>query len=207
MHLHKRVILTLALGAAAVLAAAGTATAASGSISPGGAITSASLGGLTFDSSVVDVICPLTLVGTLASGVIEKREGAHLGSISQVIVNNPACQNGSVGGILGLPWELTYDSIEGTLPDAVTALRFTINNVQFLVNATVIGLTAGCLYQGNANARLAASGSNPYVTGLAASLANSINLFRDLNIIPVCPTTGRLVGTFGLSPQQTVTRL
>jgi hypothetical protein len=188
-------VIVLALAVAAL--GAGTASAASFQFNPGGRITGASLGPVTFSGSGITITCNLTLSGTVTSAVVEKRAGTSYGSVTSVRIGR--CTGGTAA-VLGLPWSVTYNAILGTLPSAVTGLELTVNGTGFAL--TFSGIT--CLYGGNVSSLLAVSGSNPYTTTLYALPSNSVPLVSGIFL---CPRSGSMSGTFGISPTQTVTRI
>jgi len=185
--------LALAIGALG----AGTASAASFQFDPGGRITGTSLGVVTFSGSGITITCPVTLSGTVTSAVVEKRSGATYGAVTSVRIGR--CSGGTVA-VLNLPWSVTYDSILGTLPSAVTGVALTVNGTG--VALTFSGIT--CLYGGTVSSLLAVTGSNPYRTTLYTLPANSIPLVSGGFL---CPRSGSMSGTFAISPTQTVTRI
>lgn len=198
-----KALLAVAMAFTALVALSGSAAAQSGSINPGGNITSASLGKLTFDGGIAQIQCNVEMRGALRTGVIPKLAGTNIGQVTGVTISN--CTGGSVIRVdLDLPWQLTYSSISGTLPNAVTGLLFYVNNASFLLSISLLG-TNNCLYRGRIGASIAAIGSNPYTSGLISVLSGDQNMsVTTLN--GICPN-GTLRGSFNLTPRQTITRL
>jgi hypothetical protein len=191
------------LATAAAIAVLALAVGATGALagefqfSPGGAITGASLGAVTFSGSGISISCNLTLRGTVTSARVPKVVGTSYGEITSVSIGR--CSGGTAA-VLGLPWPVVYDAILGTLPEAVTGVSLTVQRTGFLL--TTFGLE--CLYGGSLTSLLAVTGRNPYTSGLyAVPPGSSAPLVRGSFL---CPSTGSMSGTFGITPTQTVTR-
>jgi hypothetical protein len=196
--MKTKIVLAVAIMATALLGTAAAATADSASITPGGNITSNSLGRLTFvGSDLVTPECNVQLRGSLTRSRIAKVSGTAIGSITGVTISN--CQENVSASVLGLPWTLRYVSIAGTLPNGVTGLTVSIDRAQFAV--TVLGIFT-CLSSGVATGTMAVTGSNPYVSGLFRSDETRLPTTGFL-----CPSQAYLSGTLGVTPTQTVTRL
>jgi hypothetical protein len=208
MTRRVRLLLVAAISLVALSASAGMATAASFSISPGGNITSVSLGRLTFEAlgGIANVECNVTLRGSIHSGLLPKVEGTLIGFITGVTVAHP-CGGGEARPLEStLPWHMVYRGITGTLPENVTGVNILIVNTQFLIEA----IGASCLYKGNAEGRInvTRTGAGRYSSGLVSSNRNAIPFFEEaLNGGFACPGSGRQVGTFSMSPLQTFIRL
>lgn len=187
-----------AIAVVAFAAVSGTAAAGEFQFSPGGAITGASLGPVTFSGSGITITCNLTLRGTVTSARVPKVAGTSYGEITSVSVGR--CTGGTAS-VLNLPWPVVYNSILGSLPEGVTGVSLTVQRAGFKLNS--LGLE--CLYGGSLTSLLAVTGSNPYTTGLYAIPSGSSVPF--VSGSPLCPRTGSMSGTFGISPTQTVTRI
>jgi hypothetical protein len=165
----------------------------------GGAITSVSLGRLTFEGSGLNVRCNVTLRGSLRTEAIEAVRGTSFGSITAGEVTS--CEGGSAE-ISGetFPWSITYNthSVAG-------GLEFTINGATFLIEA----FGSGCQYRGSPTATLAwtRTAERTFTSGLIRSNATSVSLLRRLFGLFNCPSTGRLIGSFNLTPTQTITEI
>ncbi len=195
----KKFFLLSALALVALAAVATTATAASLQSSPGGAITATSLGKLSFVAGSITIECNLTMRGNLLTTAIAKTAGTKMGEINEIRWAN--CTGGEVETVLNLPWNIVYRSINGTLPEGVTAINFEIVNTQF--ELSTFGGFFACLYNGNAQAEQAVtriSGAR-YRSGLARSLENALRLREGFG----CPSEGRMRGTFSMTAQ-TITR-
>jgi hypothetical protein len=195
----KKLFLLSALALVALAAAATSATAASLQARPGGAITATSLGKLTFAAGELSIECNLTMRGNLLTTAISKTSGTKMGEITEVRWAN--CVGGEVAAVLNLPWTIAYRSISGTLPEAVTAVNFTINNSSFQLST--FGGFVNCLYSGNSEASQALThrAGAEYTTGLVRSLENALALRNGFG----CPESGRMRGTFSQTVQ-TITR-
>ena len=183
---------------AAMAVGSGMAAAAEFQFSPGGTITGTSLGPVTFSGGGITITCPLTLRGTVTSARVPKVSGTSYGEITSVTIGR--CSGGTAS-VLNLPWPITYNAILGTLPNAVTGVALTASRLGFQLSA--IGIT--CLYGGSVATLLAVTGMNPYTTGLYAVPAGSSAPFVSGSFL--CPRSGTMTGTFGITPQQTVTRI
>lgn len=195
--MKTKLILAIAVAATAFLGMASAATADSVSISPGGPITSNSLGRLQFVGGPITPECRVQLRGTLSTGRFAKVAEMLIGQITGVTITD--CTAFTSAQVLNLPWKLRYVRINGTLPNAVTSLQIRISGAAFNVN--VIGFF-NCLSSGDTTGTMAASGSNPYTSGLIVS---------DETRLPTtgsgCPAQAFLRGTLSLTPTQTVVRL
>jgi hypothetical protein len=85
----RKLALTALLAVVAVLSAAAVSTASSGTISPGGNITSTSIGTFTFTSNSGSIACNVTLTGSLAT------------SASGTLSTAPEAGNPTVGHLFG----------------------------------------------------------------------------------------------------------
>lgn len=183
----------------AALGMASVATADSLSVSPGGTITSTSLGRLTIAGGLVSPECAVELRGSLSTGRIAKVAGVLIGAITAVAINN--CTAGTSAVVLSLPWRIRYVSIAGTLPSAVVSIRHLIT---IFLQVTVSGIST-CLSTGAITGTTAVRniGGSTYTTGLVVSDETPIPTSGGV----LCPTTSTLRGTFGLTPTQTIARL
>jgi hypothetical protein len=195
--MSRRLSLATALAVAALAVGAAAAVAGEFQFSPGGTITGTSLGAVTFSGSGITITCNLTIRGSVTSARVPKVAGTSYGEITSVSVGR--CSGGSAS-VLGLPWPVVYNAILGTLPEGVTGVSLTVQRTGFLLNA--IGLE--CLYGGSLTTLLAVTGTNPYTSGLYAVPPGSSAPLVSGSFL--CPRSGSMTGTFGISPTQTVTR-
>jgi hypothetical protein len=195
----SKLFLLAALALVALTAAAGSATAASFTISPGGAASAVSNGKVTFTAGETTIACNLTLSLELNRTAITKTAGNSVGSVTRVTWAN--CEGGEVAAVLNVPWAVTYQSISGTLPEGVTATGLQVTNAQFQLS--VFGGFANCLYAGNQPASLGLSriSGATYRSGTLSITPTSLALRSGFG----CPSSGTMRGTFTLTAQ-TVTR-
>jgi hypothetical protein len=187
--MHRIKLLLLAIVAMAAITA-GTANATTIRASPGGAYTSVSLGRVTFTGGVITIRCNLTLRGTLATSATASA-GTRIGDMSRVEV--AGCEGGTVRSINNLPYSLTFERL------TETGLEFRVNRANFTLSVTIFGIVVDCTYEGNVPALVEIISGR---TGLIRILTNSLSKTAGSGS---CPASGSMTGTFGLSPQQTIT--
>jgi hypothetical protein len=222
MFSRLKVLLTAAIACTALAAAVGSAQATNSfSISPGGNISSTSLGKLSFASSLVTVQCEITLRGTLSSGgLIVLIELLLMGAITEVSINNRAEEAGNPRGckggvvippVLNLPWRIVFRTLKSAsgatgqlLGVATRAKLIQIRETQFKLE--VLGLQ--CLYQGNAEGGVEVipeageARRTDFVTGLARAL-EEVALAKHEGS-GFCPESGRFRGTLSFTPPQKI---
>jgi hypothetical protein len=198
--MSKKLFLTAALAVVALLAAVGSASAFTATVSPAGNYT-ATGAGVLFSSGATEIICNVTLTGTLAASIAEvERSGRTIGATQTARISG--CNNGATVTALNLPWSNTTTSVSGTLPDNATAQNFSVNNSSF--NLSLFGGFANCLYQGNAAAimPLTDTGTNTYsATNIETDGTRTIALHSGFG----CPNSGSMEGTFRLGTTQSIT--
>jgi len=183
----------------ALAAHASSAGAYSFEVSPGGEVEAPSEGLMTFESGASGPRCGITLTGTIASsGAIAA--GNHFGAITGVLIEG--CEEGSISGMLNLPWNITIEAILGSLPSSMTGLLLTIENWSIL-----FGIFSGfisCLYQGNPGFLLELENlsANTYSTGRALWL-EEIQLPKHSGSI-LCPESIGFAGELYFQPLQTI---
>jgi len=174
--------LMVAITAAAILAAA-VGTASANRLSISNRNIRVVWTPLSFNAGASALVrCNVTLEGSFHSNTIAKVARALIGHISRANVARPCAAgtawayNGSevnevLGGTLAssLPWHLTYESFEGTLPN-ITGVHLLLTGARFLLRATVFGVTLLCNYTTGASGNAAgiAQISGGVVTGLRA---------------------------------------
>lgn len=191
----RKVKLLLAVGAVALVALAAmsaTTGAFRAAISRAGAISSASLGALTFEAGTT-VTCNVTLAGSLllTATIVA---GTKIGEITEV--RTASCSGGTVREILvgtgARAWPITINSVPAGLPNSVTGIELLLNNASF--NLGLFGAIE-CLYRGNVPSTLALSairGSpGSYTTGLRGILTNTENFISGSGL---CLRMGTLRG-------------
>jgi hypothetical protein len=95
--------------------------------------------------SEATVRCHLTLEGSFHSRTIAKVVGSLLGYITRAIIAPREQCTGGAWTVLAatLPWHMTYDGFEGTLPN-ISGIRLGLRRTAYL---TEVGLGTSCLYQ------------------------------------------------------------
>lgn len=190
-------VLVLAVAAAGSLAAEFTLERA-------GAVNLTSNGKTTFTFGSMTTSCNFTLELELARGPISKVEGASIGSVTNV--RWAECEGGRIGAVLGLPWEVTYVSISGTLPSGMTSMKIRILNWRFRFEL-FFGLV-DCLWAGNVGMIMTVS----LVRGTTDRYTSSwlrVDENETLSYVSGpegCPRSGSFSGNFALSATQTLTR-
>jgi hypothetical protein len=187
--LHRIKLLLLAVVAIGAITAS-TASAATLNASPAGNITSASLGKVTFTGGAINIRCNLTMTGTLAARAAATA-GTQIGEMSRV--EWAACEGGNVRSVNNLPYRLTFNRL------TASGIEFTVNSTNFTLSVTIFGIVVDCTYGGNVPALVELISGR---TGLIRILTNTLNRTAGSSS---CPASGSMSGTFGLSPQQTIT--
>jgi hypothetical protein len=206
----SKLLITAATALATLAAAAAVAQAVqSASIGPGGAISSASLGKLTFGTSPA-VRCELTLKGTLSSFLTILSESVRLGAITEVSINNGACEGGRIERALSLPWTVAagdlygaaFEDIEGPEP---RYKKINITGASFLIEA--LSGFVNCLYEGVSEGflELIQTSARHFRTGLIR--ADETVSLRFVRGSELCPRTAISKGNFGLTPTQSMIKL
>lgn len=186
LHRFKILLISaLALSALSTSAARGTTI----EFSPGGAITSPSLGKLTFTGGSINWRCNFTLAGTLAASTTAAA-GNQIGAISRVEV--ASCEGLTLRSINNLPYPLLYGRL------VAEGLEFAISRWNMTWSVTIFGIVQDCTYEGSIPVLLTITATR---TGLYTILTNSL---RKTAGGSSCPASGSFSGSFGLT-QQTVT--
>lgn len=221
-----KLLLTAAIALTALAAAVSSAQATNSiSVTPGGNISSTSLGKLSFVSNIATLQCEITMRGTLSSGgLIVLIELLLMGAITEVSINNRVeeeanprgCRGGTVVAVLNLPWRIVFRALKeangtttGQLLGRTTRAKIIqIRETQFKLN------TAGveCLFQGNAEGIVDTpeqAGGEAHHTSFTTGLARA----NEEVTIPkheggiFCPSGGRFRGNLSFAPKQTITKL
>lgn len=210
--LRTRSLLTALAAVAALMVAAGSAGAASFTIEAPENISMTSLGTVRLESNVfgIGIECEFAVLGELHSGPIEKVEGALIGYINSIIEQPHNCSGGSATILENeaeeAAWHITYNSITGTLPEAVETVHLLIHNAAFLVEISGV---ANCLYRADQIIGIMeVEGENPYTSGLVRIEPNG-QRYTLVAELPggffACPTSPTMTGTFEVTPV-TITR-
>lgn len=189
---------------AAIFGAASSSIAAEFTISPAENFRAVSSGKISFTAGEATIACKLTLLLNTSSQPFVKSEGPIASLLS---LSREECTGGELETILGVPWTISYVSIAGTLPEAVTSTSLRINNARFRFSL-FFGIL-NCLYGGNVGAILTLSymrGSSPARYTTSTLRADETTTQSYVSGPESCPNTGSLRGTFALSTTQTITR-
>lgn len=202
-----RCALGACVAAIALACAVSSASAYDMDIAPGGVVTAAApaLGPLTFGDAggLINVVCKVTLNGTLSGGPVTIAAGNQVGIVSGVNVG--MCSGGTMAALFpgGTPYPITINRVLGTLSTGMTGLLYDIRGWSVDFTVTIVGIPVHCLYAGSLGWLVGVTGSNPYVTGTSTTvLSNSLGKIGGPG---VCPASVQGRGTLDLSPQQTIT--
>lgn len=199
-----KLVLAGVIAFAAMALSVSSASAYTATISPASTI-SATSSSVTFSDArrIINIICAVTLGGTLNAGPITIARGAAFGNIDSV--NIRTCSGGSAIGLIEDGWALTLNDVPAGLPDNATGMLLDVNDASFELTVTILGFRVVCLYRGTAGANLAAidTGTNTYRTGSITTLTGV--LVGKFSGAASCPSNGALNATFAVSPAQSVT--
>ena len=153
-------------------------------------------GRLTFNSALADVICDITLHST-RSRLIDKARGTVIGRVTAILTANARNNIGAAAACAGLPIELIYDSITGSLPSNITGA--TINAAgAFLLR---VG-NAGCLIR---DVVKTISTENPIRRVSLEPSPRQLNTTTlEEEFFRRCPSQGEIVGQLAVSPEVTL---
>jgi len=96
---------------------------------------------LRFQEGAVEMVCPVTLEGTMPSATFSKVINTQIGSITSA--STEFCRGGSALFLNSLPWSFKYYIYGGTLPNIESVLFYT-SDVELLLRDTIFGFTAEC---------------------------------------------------------------
>ncbi len=191
---------------AGLLLAIGVTTASAGRIESSTQNVRLVWSSLEFASTLVTVRCKLTLEGSFHSRTIQKVERTLIGAVTRAIMQAASCTNGkgwTENGVevapLGtlantLPWHITYESFNGTLP-AITAVNLLVSRFRLVAEVRgAFGETCIGRY-GTATDNITGK-ANREAGGVITSLTpvegrNTLNLVNQLGTDPICPASGR----------------
>lgn len=161
---------------------------------------------LEFNGEGLAIIrCNVTLEGNFVESTITKVVGTLIGRITRAGIIRP-CTGGTawiyngeetnevLGGRLGntLPWHITYEGFEGTLPN-ITGVRILLEGARFLLRATILGVTMLCNYTTGATHGGNASGIAKLTNAHVVANLRADESRRIRSETGGCPT-GRFVG-------------
>jgi hypothetical protein len=193
MHIRK-LVLGAALAAVVLLGLAGSAGAATGTISPGGEISATSVGRFTFTSSSGNIECPVTLNGTLAtaaSGTLSASPNPsvnpRIGDVTSGSVG--ACNTGRASVLFPSrpTWDIYNHGVEGEIAELY------IEHAQFLISAFIL---ANCLIDARVTFDYDEATSIATVKRVIPHSTTALPL-------SICPGNPGLVGRFRITPEQT----
>jgi hypothetical protein len=169
------------------------------------AVWSGEMSSMTFGLPIgVNVICPVTLEGSLHSRRLSKISGLLMGYITRAGTTKSSCNGGimlfltaeeSEGEPNTLPWHIRYQSFEGTLP-AITGIHVLVVDMSFRLTVTLMGMSRRCLYRSTETmpasfiARI--NPANGTVVGMVADETRPVP--RSAGQEAVCPETASLRG-------------
>jgi len=126
---------------------------------------------LTLEAAGVRIVCPVTLSGSFSARSIVKRAGERIGAVTAAAVGS--CTEGAATALTEtLPWEVTYNSFEGTLP-SITGVR--LNLVRSSFQASNGGITCLARTEVSRPARGIARVASGAVTGFRADETATIS--------------------------------
>jgi len=183
----------------AALALTSQAGAITATFERAGAITSASLGKLTFGPEPI-LRCNYTLNGEVQSPVT-LAVGTQIGTVTEVRPPS-SCEGGSGFTFLRLPWRLVINALLGRATDEFTGFLVEIQNMSF--NISVYGGIVNCLYGTTGGMLLSWThiDTDSYVSGLFRMLEQTSLSY--VSGSRLCPLSGSFSGTLGLTPQITM---
>ena len=155
-------------------------------------------------TNVLTITCHVTLEGSFHYRTIPKNVGRLIGYITRVAVRRP-CRNGEAWAANGteahprlgtlantLPWHITYEGFEGTLP-CITSIHFLLRGARFKIHGpfNTLGL------YGTAEDNITGRATRDIVTGVITQLEpvegrNTANLVNCL--AGICPASGGFRG-------------
>jgi hypothetical protein len=194
MNKSMRATILALITALSIATAAASASAVT--ISPGGAITAVSIGQVQLLSgSTLLLQCNVTLRGSVLATTIALPIPAlpnnQIGTVTSGTVSS--CTNGGTGAVLPGTYPIGLNSVLG-LP-AITGALATILGIGFSISTAITG---SCLYTANV----------PFLIAQPVSGLNTISLLANTATLSTggsfCPRTGSLLGSFSLTPGQTL---
>lgn len=155
----------------------------------------------TFGSESGNIICPLTLEGSLHR-TIAKTDGTLAGFITRGRVGEASCtdtiESATVQGELGegrFPWHVRFRSFSGTLPNIEQIQGTVVSNFTLTVR-TIFGTTR-CRYVGTMTLAVTISAGTATRIGTTGAVTTAQGF--------PCPARGEIRSNFTLRPQPRVT--
>ena len=138
----------LALCAAALVLGAGATASSANRLSLNNSRFKMVWSEFRFQEGAVELVCPMTLEGTLSHTTFTKVAGLQVGSVT--VARFGTCRGGSATFLNTLPWSLNYRLFEGTLPNIANILLY-LPSVAVRLRDSIFGVQTECLYAGNGN--------------------------------------------------------
>ena len=159
-------------------------------------------------ASVATIRCSLTLEGSFHSRTIAKTARALIGYLTSAAIRRP-CTNGEAWSANGreahprlgtlantLPWHITYEGFQGTLPN-ITNILFLVRGSRLVIHTVFNSI---CL-TGDANDNITGRGTRDTVTGVVTGIEavagrNSLRLVAELGT-GFCPASASFMANLG----------
>ena len=104
-----------------------------------------------FAQGAVELVCPITLEGTMPTSTFTKVLALQLGLFTSA--RTGSCTGGSATFLSTLPWSFKYWLFEGALPNIEDILFYT-PDVAVRLRDTIFGVPIECLYVGSGSTQL-----------------------------------------------------
>jgi len=131
------------------------------------------------------VTCPVTMEGSFHSATIRKVLGALVGYVTRATAGRPCIGGAATVNQSSLPWHITYEGFEGTLP-LIIEIFLLLRNVNFTVE--VFGVRCG---YGKPEDNLRGIATIQVSTGLILLDGEASGILTKLSGGLLCPGTGK----------------
>jgi hypothetical protein len=202
MRTHMKLI--LATLTASLLMGLAVSSATAGRLSTSNTRFRVTWNTLQFVVGALQQTCRVTLEGSFHSATIRKVAGSLIGAVTRAIVDSTNCRgtNEPQRATLlqeSLPWHVTYESFEGTLPN-INSITLLLRRYEFQISATVEDVTGRCLYidGGFPEENMAGNITRNTTTGALSSLSTVRGRYASFvtgSPAGACPMTSRIEGT------------
>ncbi|HYV16347.1 MAG TPA: hypothetical protein VE972_10040 [Conexibacter sp.] len=167
-------------------------------------ITLVSSGSLTLADSLrtINVACPASLTGTFREEEITIAEGVQIGTLTSSRVETARCTGGTLtftSPTRESSARMSYVSLLGTRPLAVTAIKFRIGEVVLQTEVTISRTRVTCTYRGNVDSLMELRGIDAYEVGSSSIVAAELTKSAGPES---CPRTASLRGTLSIQNPQ-----
>jgi hypothetical protein len=213
MHIRTKLLMAVITAALAMTMFA-TAASALRSLEVGTSTRLVLTGRVTFTGGEIRVICNTTFEKTL-NRAIAKTVGAKVGQVTRVAVEACRAEGGGaerpviriLNEGVGRLWEINYKSFEGNLPNEISGITYELRNTQVLLQISIFGVAAGCLYEGTVGVHSVIAGR---VIGRLTTTSErpetvEVGLRTDLTGFGACPRRGRFTASVEPTVRTTVT--